>query len=167
MFWVAFIGLFSVVNSCTFDGCNHPDYGSCGNACCRLNILIEGEDTLAVMNKLNNSIVQGGPDKRYFAMITADDYLTFRDLRPKNVAVDFLGQAYHLTANLLYNDTVNILLSKAQNGVDTNVFAFSISQIGGAWGDSGQNYFNIIQLFDSIWSTYKLSNADGSCPLAA
>jgi hypothetical protein len=98
--------------------------------------------------------------------VTADGLLTFRDLRPKDIAVDFLGQAYHETANLQYNDTVDILLSPSADSASTNVFAFSVSQIGGAWGDSGQNYFNIFQLFDSIsWNTgYTLTQADQSCP---
>jgi hypothetical protein len=36
----------------------------------------------------------------------------------------------------------------------------------GAYGDSGQNWFNINQLFESVtWeSGYKMWNMDGSCP---
>jgi hypothetical protein len=52
------------------------------------------------MNMLNASIVSGGPDSRYIPMITADGLLTFRDLRSKNNGVDFLGQAFHTTADL-------------------------------------------------------------------
>lgn len=54
----------TAVSACDFEGCDHPDYGSCANACCRLNILIEGETTEEVMNKLNSTIVKGGPDGR-------------------------------------------------------------------------------------------------------
>lgn len=41
-----------------------------------------------------------------YPQITADGLLTFRDLRPKDLPVDFLGQAIHETANLQYNDTM-------------------------------------------------------------
>jgi hypothetical protein len=54
----------ALTTACDYEGCNHPDYGSCANACCRLNIFIEGETTEQVMNKLNASIVKGGPDGR-------------------------------------------------------------------------------------------------------
>jgi hypothetical protein len=65
-----------------------------------------------------------------------------------------------------YNDTLDILLRPSSDKLSTNIFAFSISNIGGAYGDSGQNYFNIIQLFNSVFGEgkYGLAQADKSCP---
>ena len=117
------------------------------------------------MNKLNSTLVNGGPDKRYIPMMTAEGTLTFGDLRPYDMPVDFIGQAWHTTTNLMYNDTLNFLLTAVEDG--TSVYAFSISQLAGSYGDEGQNYFNIIQLFDSVqWQagSYEMSHVDNSCP---
>jgi hypothetical protein len=110
---------------------NHPDEGSCGNACCRLGLFVRGETTSQVMGKLNASIVAGGPDSRYIPMLTAEGTLTFGDLRPFDKDVDYIGQAWHTTANLLYNDTINFLLKPQEGGVSTAVYVASISQIAG------------------------------------
>lgn len=57
---------------------------------------------------------------------------------------------------MMYNDTINFLLTAEEGGKSTSVTAFSISQIAGAYGDEGQNYYNIVQLFDSIrWKSGK------------
>ena len=159
-----FCALLGVCSACEFDECQNIDFGSCGNACCRLNIAIKGETTVDVMNKLNASIVSGGPDALYIPMQTAGEFV-FSDLRPYNITPHFLGQAWHSTVNGLYNDTINMLLTPSDDGESTSVFVTSISQIGGAYGDNGQNYFNIFQLFNSIsWSSgYALRNADQSC----
>mmetsp|Transcript_356 Transcript_356/g.653 ORF Transcript_356/g.653 Transcript_356/m.653 type:complete len:176 (-) Transcript_356:161-688(-) len=164
MITIATVCIMSILG-CEFEGCDHVDMGSCGTACCRLSIFIDGETSTEVMNKLNSSLVLGGPDKLYIPMMTAEGTLTFGDLRPFDKPVDFIGQAWHTTANLVYNDTVNILLTSTDAGTD--VYAFSISQIAGAYSDEGQNYFNIVQLFDSVkWNagSYKLSQYDDSCP---
>jgi hypothetical protein len=126
---------------------------------------VKGESTTEVMNKLNSSIMDGGPDSRYIPMMTAEGTMTFGDLRPYDKPVDFIGQAWHTTMDLQYNDTMNMLLTPVDGG--TSVYAFSISQIAGAYGDEGQNYFNVVQLFDSIkWlaGDYDLSQVDDSCP---
>jgi hypothetical protein len=163
--YITLFGVFwGLSSACEFDECQNIDFGSCGNACCRLNVEIKGETTVDVMNKLNATIVGGGPDALYIPMQTAGEFV-FSDLRPYNITPDFLGQAWHTTVNGMYNDTVNMLLTPSDDGKSTSVFATSVSQIGGAYGDNGQNYYNIYQLFNSIsWSSgYKLKNADSSC----
>ena len=96
--------------------------------------------------------------------MTAAGTLTFETMRSKNP--HFLGQAWHLTENRRWNDTLNFLLQEEDGGHSTGVVSFSISQIAGAYGDMGQNFFNLKQLFDSIqWeSAYELTNLDASCP---
>ena len=53
-----------------------------------------------------------------------------------------------------------------EDGKSTLVTGFSISQIGGAYGDEGQNYYNLVSLMDSVaWNDeYQLKHADNSCP---
>jgi len=120
------------------------------------------------MNRLNASIVAGGPDGLYMPQITAEGTLTFGDLRAYPGHPDFIGQAWHATKNGLYNDTINFTLTPTDStGTATQVKAFSISQIGGAYGDAGQNYFNIVQLITSLWADAKAEPLDSSCPIAA
>ena len=149
---------------CEFDQCKNGDNGSCGNACCKLNIHVKDLSTDEVMNKLNSSLVTGGVDGLYIPMMTAEGTLVFGDLRPYDKPVDFIGQTWHTTVNGLYNDTINMIVAPGHRGTD--VVAFSISQIAGAYGDDGQNYYNIYQLFTSVFSADALSikNADQSCP---
>jgi len=180
------IASISSANACTLDGCDHPDCGSCGNACCSLLITIQGESTESVMNKLNSSITEGGgPDNRYIPMMTASGTMTFSDLRKYGADADFLGQALHTTMNGKYNDTVNLSLSPTTLFLDdddegikgTIIAAFSISDIAGAYCDSGQNYWNILQLIQSIdWdenydggttTPFLVEHVGDSCPATA
>jgi len=169
------IGTSNHVQACTLDGCDHPDCGSCGNACCSLLITVN-ESTEAVMHKLNQSITEeGGPDQLYLPMMTAGGTMTFSDLRQYGAGADFLGQALHTTINGKYNDTINFSLSpttiawgnkKKKKG--TIISAFSISDIAGAYCDSGQNYWNILQLIEGIqWEnddTPLIEHVGESCP---
>ncbi|KAJ1415106.1 hypothetical protein B484DRAFT_454636 [Ochromonadaceae sp. CCMP2298] len=154
--------------ACEFEGCEHVDYGSCGTACCRLNLMILNETPEQVMRKLNLTIAHKGPDSRYIGMRTAGGNMTFTDLISSEIDFlpVFLGQTWHTTKNLQYNDTINLLIKK-EGAVNTRIFAVSVSQIAGAYGDAGQNYFNIKQLFDAVkWDeTYQMNNIDESCPL--
>eukprot|EP00600_Ochromonadales_sp_CCMP1393_P009826 CAMPEP_0174972644 /NCGR_PEP_ID=MMETSP0004_2-20121128/10752_2 /TAXON_ID=420556 /ORGANISM="Ochromonas sp., Strain CCMP1393" /LENGTH=154 /DNA_ID=CAMNT_0016222907 /DNA_START=29 /DNA_END=490 /DNA_ORIENTATION=- len=150
LFIVTLLLSLLAVQACDYPDCNHPDEGSCGDACCRLGLFISGETTTEVMTKLNETLVKGGPDQRYIPQMTAEGTLTFGDLRPYDKPVDYIGQTWHTTTNLMYNDTINILLKPTELGKSTFVYAVSISQIAGAYGDDGQNYFNIKQLFDSV-----------------
>jgi len=172
------IGTSNHVKACTLDGCDHPDCGSCGNACCSLLITVN-ESTEAVMHKLNQSITEeGGPDELYIPMMTAGGTMTFSDLRQYGAGADFLGQALHTTLNGKYNDTINFSLSpttvrankknKQKKKKGTIISAFSISDIAGAYCDSGQNYWNLLQLIEGIaWENDEmpLIEHDGeSCP---
>jgi hypothetical protein len=166
LFLILVLVLTHCVLSCDNALCNHPDWGSCGNACCLLSFAIN-ESTDSVMQKLNSTIVSGGPDGLYIPKMTAEGTLTFADLRvyhpPGNP--DFIGQAWHTTKNGLYNDTINFTLTPTGSG-STRLVAFSISQIAGAYGDDGQNYFNIVQLLNSVYSGSDAvaTQESSSCP---
>ena len=162
--------ILAIALGCEDALCNHGDFGSCGNACCTLSFTYPSISTVDVMNAMNATIVEGGPDKLYTPKMTAEGTLTFGDLRPYGKDVDFIGQTYHETQNGLYTDTINFTLKPtldSASGVNgTYVKAFSISQIAGAYGDDGQNYFNIVQLMESIPLLKGVSavNVDASCP---
>ena len=174
---IATTSIISSCEGCTLDGCDHPDCGSCGNSCCSLLITVK-ESTESVMNQLNKSITEGGPDNLYIPMMTAGGTLTFSDLRQYGLGADFNGQAVHTTLNGKYNDTVNLSLSpttildKNNNNINATVIAaFSISEIGGAYCDSGQNYWNILQLVQGIqWESgtldvdQQVEHVGNSCP---
>ncbi|OEU14361.1 hypothetical protein FRACYDRAFT_240901 [Fragilariopsis cylindrus CCMP1102] len=174
---VVYLLLLSSCEGCTLDGCDHPDCGSCGNSCCSLLITVK-ESTESVMNQLNKSITEGGPDNLYIPMMTAGGTLTFSDLRQYGLGADFNGQAVHTTLNGKYNDTVNFSLSpttildKNNNNINATVIAaFSISEIAGAYCDSGQNYWNILQLVQGIqWESgtldvdQQVEHVGNSCP---
>merc|ERR1711918_24766 len=101
------------------------------------------------MLALNTSLAKGGPDGRFTLKPTAESPYGFGDLRPYHpTEVSFIGQAYHLTEKRTYTDTINFLILK--ESAMATMKAFSISQIGGAYGDAGQNYKNIVVLLKSL-----------------
>ena len=163
--FISFLVIFSAVMACDEARCNHPDYGSCGNACCKLSFNIPAS-TFEVMNKLNTTIFAGGPDGLYIPQMTAEGTASFADFRSRTPPppVDFIGQTWHTTKSGVYNDTINFTLT-AEGEEATHLLAFSTSQIAGAYGDAGQNYFNIVQLIQSLWVLEPM-HEDSSCPKA-
>ena len=87
--------------------------------------------------------------------------LGFTDLRQYKVGVDFIGQSTHVTDNGVYTDTQNWLIYPTEGG--SKLVGFSISQIGGAYGDDGQNYYNIQQIMSTLWPEGKSWHYDSSC----
>ena len=86
---------------------------------------------------LNSTLAQGGPDLRFHLMpASGEPYVGFADMRPYHGEsmghhhVSFLGQAWHATQKLTFNDTLNLLILK--ESPQASLRAFSTSQIGGA-----------------------------------
>mmetsp|Transcript_1316 Transcript_1316/g.2805 ORF Transcript_1316/g.2805 Transcript_1316/m.2805 type:complete len:182 (+) Transcript_1316:47-592(+) len=159
-----------IVGSCGGDtpspvaDCANVDMGSCGNACCKMLVEVSMSTTEA-MQTLNASLANGGPDGSYTLQSTAEGTLGFGDLRPFKTGVDFIGQVHHMTSGPKhYVDTIDFTITAAKTG--SVVKAFSISLIGGALGDNGQNYKNIKMAMDGAFKSngYKLSHVDDSCP---
>jgi len=134
------------VSACDGPWCDSPDFGSCGNACCRL----EWKFKLTpeqVMVLLNESIASGGPDSQYSPNMLHQGSKGFAEVPPfQNLA--YVGQATHRTTIKKYEDTLNFAILKGKTS--TAVSAFSISNIGGAFGDEGQNYANLEDLVQSL-----------------
>ena len=148
------------------DDCDNVDFGSCGNACCKLTIEVPytAEATAAMLN----ATVQtgGGPDGAYTAQPMAEGTSGVADLRPFNVSADFIGQAHHFTSGEAhYEDVINFNVKATATGARVNFF--SLSLIGGALGDAGQNYKNIYQIADATFTSEDMAalvHADTSCP---
>ena len=106
------------------------------------------------MTTLNKTLSNGGPDGAYKLQITAEGTLGFADLAqfgsPPH-GFDYIGQVFHTTSGPAhYVDTINFNIKdglKPWTPLEPTyalVRAFSTSQIGGALGDNGQNYKNIM-----------------------
>lgn len=80
--------------------------------------------------------------------------------------INFLGQAIHHTKVHHYNDTINIAIAPRDDNSSSLVTAFSISGIAGAYGDGGQNFKNIISIFEATGITWSYTIENG-CPAPA
>jgi len=160
-----------VVGSCggekpsPVEDCQNVDYGSCGNACCKMDFSVEGTST-SVMTQLNASLSNGGVDGNYELKMTAEGTLGFGDLIQfgSPFGFDYIGQVHHTTSGPAhYVDTVNFNIKTGKSGHST-LRAFSTSQIAGALGDNGQNYKNIVTAIKAAFGA-DVTGAfvDGSC----
>jgi hypothetical protein len=161
---VLLVAVFAIVQACEDALCNNPDFGSCGNACCKLSFSLPSLSTEKAMNTLNSTIHSHGPDSLWNSQMTAEGTSGFADLRPYSKPVDFIGQAFHTTKNGMYVDTINLTIAPVENG--SKIVGFSLSQIGGAYGDDGQNYFNLMSLVQAAFPDVQPQHMDGSCPSA-
>lgn len=163
-----------VVGSCGPDqpskveDCLNVDFGSCGGACCKMDFKVKGS-TDVVMDTLNRTMSKGGPDGAYELQMTAEGTLGFGDLTQfgSPQGTDWIGQAHHTTSGSAhYVDTLNFNIKKGDGY--SLVRAFSVSQIGGALGDNGQNYKNLITVMKAAFGkAFKGGSVDGSCPAPA
>ena len=123
--------------------------------------------TSEVMIPLNKTIHAHGPDMLWNAQLTACGTSGFGDLRKYSKPVDFIGQAFHTTKNGKYVDTINMTIAPIDGGQSSQIVAFSISQIGGAYGDDGQNYYNIVSLIQATFPGASPHHIDDSCPASS
>jgi hypothetical protein len=152
-----------VVGSCgasspsSVPNCLNMDLGSCGNACCSLQVTLSMPAREAVQ-RLNSSFNTGGPDGDFTKQRMAEGDLGFANLTGKGIpgfgSGDlYIGQVHHMTSGPAhYNDTVNVNIQDGADGAIIN--AFSTSLIGGAYGDNGQNYKNLM-MFLSVFGDAK------------
>jgi len=164
-----------VVGSCggakpsKVEDCQNVDFGSCGNACCKLDFRVLVSSSKDAMTTLNQTMSNGGPDGAYKLQMTAEGTLGFGDLAQFGSphGFDYIGQVFHTTSGPAhYVDTINFNIK--QEDPYTVVRAFSTSQIGGALGDNGQNYKNIMSVMKAAFGkNYATVLVDSSCPAAA
>jgi hypothetical protein len=147
---VALVVLAGVALCCIPPHCENVDMGTCGNACCSVTIpFLSGITAMNVLVALESTFPPPpalGPDGHFTLQGTAETNGKpgFADLRQYNLTAQFIGQLWHSTPSLAFNDTLNLVVYK------DSLTIFSISQIGGALGDQGQNYKNIWTVYQAI-----------------
>eukprot|EP00966_Prymnesium_polylepis_P304907 7044548-Prymnesium_polylepis.1 len=77
-----FLSLLGALEACVAPDCDRPDFGTCGVACCALNLSFPTLSTVDLMTMLNSSLAKGGPDTRFVLRPTAESPYGFGDLRP-------------------------------------------------------------------------------------
>eukprot|EP00040_Diaphanoeca_grandis_P038628 m.256924 g.256924 ORF g.256924 m.256924 type:complete len:177 (+) comp34830_c0_seq1:1-531(+) len=158
------LALVTLTFACVAPDCDRPDFGTCGNACCKLMITFPGTPASKLVATLNDTLDNGGPDGRYSKSDLYEGVAGFANLKPFAIDV-YIGQAHHLTEKKTFTDTINFNVANNMDA-DGQLKAFSISQIGGAYGDSGQNFKNIIGLVKGTGLKYTITSNEG-CPAAA
>ena len=171
-------GTCSATSGC--DDCSNVDFGSCGNACCKMELVVSGwttEDMVAVLNETIFSTAANpdgpfsGPDGYYSPQFLAEGVTGFASLVGFGAPVDYIGQVHHMTSGPAhYNDTIDMTVRSSGDGVIVKLF--SLSLIGGALGDAGQNYKNIVQITEAVtdavnavgMTNTSLVHVDDSCP---
>merc|ERR1719273_584118 len=154
----------AIVSGCQPPDCDRTDYGSCGNACCNMMYHFEDVTVEKLQADMQKIFDNNGPDGRYTLQPTADGKNGWDDLTPYNLSVSYIGQVWHTTKVKHYNDTIDMTIGpNEKHPTGSTLKIFSISQIGGAYGDAGQNYKNIAQVVKALGHPYTEVNVMG-CP---
>lgn len=139
--------------------CARHDFGSCGNACCGVNVAFSAE-SLAVGHAISHELARRGADLGFTPAKTWGPWFSLdaggcRDMRSASETRDqFLCQASHQTSGSFhFRDTINVKVGPTTPKGLTVVQFFSISNIPGALGDAGQNYKNIMLLVRALEAT--------------
>jgi hypothetical protein len=131
--------------------CDHPDMGTCGNACCTMRITVK-DDSLATYKAIKKAL-KSGVDGTYFYRgggdpNPADDLRQYKISQPKKY--DFILQGGHNCPHYKDEnaDILNFNIAHTPRG--TSVEMFSISMVHGALGDAGQNYKTLSHLIENL-----------------
>eukprot|EP01062_Namystynia_karyoxenos_P021858 TRINITY_DN18339_c0_g1_i3.p1 TRINITY_DN18339_c0_g1~~TRINITY_DN18339_c0_g1_i3.p1 ORF type:complete len:206 (+),score=76.78 TRINITY_DN18339_c0_g1_i3:81-620(+) len=131
--------------------CDKGDFGSCGNACCVVDVTITGPATPTEVYITVKGFLQSGGGDGLYAYSTGPDAAGHNpsdDLRPYNVSWQYIMQGTHKTSGG-YVDRLDFNFQPtADNG--TVVRVGSRSGIHGALGDNGQNYKSIAWIVNTI-----------------
>lgn len=142
--------------------CDHPDFGFCVTACCKLAFIVQ-EAPSEASRLLNASFAHGGPDSAYTLQRLAKGILGFTR-RIQQGTLRFIGQARHMVSGVKhFNDTMDILVAPHTDG--SLITVFSKSEVGGVLNDFGQNYKNIVMAMKGVpWGRhFEMMHLDGSC----
>lgn len=133
--------------------CQLVDLGSCGNACCNLQLVVPSTTPVDTYTAITNYLKKSGSDGSYGYSNGADaaGHNPSDDLRPYNLTWKFIFQGTHKTIGG-YVDKINFNIKETlQKG--STVTMFSSSGIHGALGDNGQNYKSLAFLSKDLgWS---------------
>lgn len=134
--------------------CDRLDLGSCGNACCELELNVD-LSTPEAYQKVKDFLVRGGNSSSY-AYIDGEDAMSGEnpsdDVRDFNSTpprpYTFILQGSHTTTGRHFVDTLNFNFRPGHGDNTTSMILFSMSKIHGALGDAGQNYKTLIYLIN-------------------
>merc|ERR1711865_120815 len=134
--------------------CDHPDMGSCGNACCIIDFAL-ATNTSETYSRFKAWLQKGGSDSSYAYSTGADKAGNNPgdDLRKYGIPWDFIFQGTHTTTGG-YVDKIdfNLKPNKATGG--STMRASTISGIHGALGDNGQTYKNLMAMWANRHGNY-------------
>lgn len=123
--------------------CEFSDLGSCGNACCVVEMPIGPFRPADVYHALRSYLQSGGTDGSFTYVNKSDaaghnpgDNLTHYHIP---AGWQYILQGTHKTTGG-YFDTLDFAVRTTDGGKTTTVRGFSISNIHGALGDGGQNF---------------------------
>ena len=135
--------------------CKHWDQGSCGNACCVLEVDLSDSDVDGTYEELVAYLEAGGGDGRYVkgpdtdatGHVSEDDQADYPFTFDPPLPWRYTTSATHETTGG-YVDELKISVGVTKSG--SKVRMSSISAINGALGDYGQNYKNLAYLCDGL-----------------
>jgi len=158
----------------TVKDCQNVDFGSCGNACCNLIFRVD-QSSPAEVAKAVEAYVRGAKavGLGYTLEMLAEGTSGFANLsaNAQHIPPPFtgstsvwIGQVHHTTSGAKhFVDVINFNMRNAPNG-RAIVHAFSLSLVGGALGDNGQNYKNIMMLMQGVKNAEVQEHLSNSCP---
>jgi len=135
--------------------CDKHDYGSCGNACCLVELSV-APPAIDAYNTIAAYLESGGSDGLFARRSgpqppsmqdPTDDLTPYEGAKPWM----YILQGTHQTSGLHYEDTINVAI-KQDAGAETVVARlFSTSEIHGALGDDGQNFKNVMTVLQDVF----------------
>lgn len=156
--------------------CERVDYGSCGNACCKLDFTSPaGFDATSIKDRMVEQCTNRGPDNGYSCGKCAGplDKCSngFESLKDNGAGDnDWIGQVLHTTKGN-YTDAIQMFIGETgdkDHPVHIRIFSNARIVGGSTGGDHGQNYKNIINLLKAVlkdkFDSWEMVNSDDSCP---
>mmetsp|Transcript_114694 Transcript_114694/g.320510 ORF Transcript_114694/g.320510 Transcript_114694/m.320510 type:complete len:194 (-) Transcript_114694:152-733(-) len=128
--------------------CDRNDMGSCGNACCALEMSFDMEPE-AVYRAIREQL-ESGVDGSYSYVSggnpnPADDLRPYRIVKPRKF--EFILQGAHSTPLYRAENSDILDFNVASNDAGGSILRmFSLSRIHGALGDAGQNFKTLVYL---------------------
>eukprot|EP00933_Yihiella_yeosuensis_P052770 TRINITY_DN5088_c0_g2_i1.p1 TRINITY_DN5088_c0_g2~~TRINITY_DN5088_c0_g2_i1.p1 ORF type:complete len:195 (+),score=29.73 TRINITY_DN5088_c0_g2_i1:47-631(+) len=141
--------------------CDMEDKGSCGNACCTVDVHFPKESPKELYRKLKEALDNDNEYAYVSGKMPHDEHPT-DDLTKFDMKWKYIVSGTHTTSKRKYVDMLkfNIRANDDDSG-GSYLRAFSISETPGALGDNGQNYKNLKFLVDSMKLKSSVKVIDG------
>lgn len=143
--------------------CDHVDNGSCGNACCTMDVVVPGVEPKVAYEALAKYLISGGGDGLFakgsnrdeVGNLSEDDQGDYPQQFTPPLPWHYTTSGTHTTAGHGYVDQLRFSVGTDASGA--RVRLFSLSTINGALGDAGQNYKTLSVLRKGLdWPAEKI-----------